>query len=106
MAEPAASKDVTLLASQLRSDGTEPPLVKRRPAPGAYGADYTPATEEEWSPEDLGERPVSDKRLSECMDSVSSTVTMLFVAVLSVGAMFFIAVSLMLGAGNVSVMMR
>ncbi|MGI5908338.1 MAG: stage III sporulation protein AE [Christensenellales bacterium] len=50
--------------------------------------------------------PVSDKRLSECMDSVSSTVTMLFVAVLSVGAMFFIAVSLMLGAGNVSVMMR
>ena len=50
--------------------------------------------------------PVSDKRLSECMDSVSATVTMLFVAVLSVGAMFFIAVSLMLGAGNVSVMMR
>lgn len=45
------------------ADGTEPPLVKRRPAPGAYGADYTPATEEEWSPEDLGERPVSDKRL-------------------------------------------
>lgn len=50
--------------------------------------------------------PVSDKRLSECMDSVSSTVTMLFVVVLSVGAMFFIAVSLILGAGNVSVMMR
>lgn len=50
--------------------------------------------------------PVSDRRLSDCMDSVSTSVTMLFAIVLSVGAMFFISVSLMLGAGNVSVMMR
>lgn len=36
VAEPAASKDVTLLASQLRSDGTEPPrrtLTTRMPVP-------------------------------------------------------------------------
>lgn len=50
--------------------------------------------------------PVSDERLSACMDSVSTSVTMLFAIVLSVGAMFFISVSLILGAGNVSVMMR
>ncbi len=50
--------------------------------------------------------PISDPRLSECMDCISSSVTMLFVVVLSVGTMFFISVSLILGAGNVSVMMR
>ncbi len=50
--------------------------------------------------------PVSDERLSSCMDCVSGSVTMLFAIVLSVGAMFFISVSLILGAGNVSVMMR
>ncbi|MFZ5975841.1 MAG: stage III sporulation protein AE [Bacillota bacterium] len=50
--------------------------------------------------------PVSDQRLSACMDCVSTSVTMLFAIVLSVGAMFFISVSLILGAGNVSVMMR
>ena len=43
--------------------GVDAHLRKKRPAPGAYGEDYTPVVEEEWSPEDLGERPVSDKRL-------------------------------------------
>ena len=52
-----------LITLRRLADGVAPPLVKRRPAPGAYGADYTPAAEEEWSAEDLGERPVSDKRL-------------------------------------------
>ena len=42
---------------------TETPLRRRRPAPGAYGEDYTPVDDQTWSAEDLGERPVSDKRL-------------------------------------------
>ena len=39
------------------AEGVEPPLRRRRPAKGSY-----PDTAE-WVEEDLGERPVSDKKL-------------------------------------------
>lgn len=52
-----------LLTTRRLAPGMEPPRRTRRPAPGAYGEDYTPVEDEAWSPEDLGERPVSDKRL-------------------------------------------
>ncbi|MFX0539721.1 tRNA (adenine-N1)-methyltransferase [Ornithinimicrobium sp. Y1847] len=52
-----------LLTMRRLADGIEAPLRKRRPAPGAYGEDYTPVQDEEWTAEDLGERSVTDKRL-------------------------------------------
>src|SRR5690606_2433438 len=46
-----------LLTSRRMAPGVDAPLRHRRPAKGAYPVD------EEWSPEDLGERPVSDKKI-------------------------------------------
>ncbi|WP_084102685.1 tRNA (adenine-N1)-methyltransferase [Demequina sp. NBRC 110051] len=45
-----------LLTTRRMAPGVAAPLRKRRPAKGAYG-------EEDWSPEDLGERAVSDKKI-------------------------------------------
>lgn len=46
-----------LLTSRRMAPGVDAPLRHRRPAKGAY------PVAEEWSPEDLGERPVSDKKI-------------------------------------------
>lgn len=46
-----------LLSSRRMADGVEAPLRHRRPAKGAYPVDG------EWTPEDLGERAVSDKKV-------------------------------------------
>ncbi len=46
-----------LLSARRLADGTAPPLRKRRPAKGAYPVD------EQWTEEELGERPVSDKKV-------------------------------------------
>jgi tRNA (adenine57-N1/adenine58-N1)-methyltransferase len=51
-----------LLTTRKLAPDTRAPVKRTRPANGAYGADYTPA-EETWTPEDFGERPVSDKRV-------------------------------------------
>ncbi|MDD9207614.1 tRNA (adenine-N1)-methyltransferase [Georgenia sp. 10Sc9-8] len=47
-----------LITTRRLAPGAVPPRRKRRPAKGAY-----PAPEEEWTPEELGERPVSDKKV-------------------------------------------
>lgn len=48
-----------LISTRRMADGEEVPARRRRPAKGAY-----PTTDEgNWSPEDMGERPVSDKKL-------------------------------------------
>lgn len=44
-----------LLTTRRMADGVPVPLRRRRPAKGAYG--------EDWTEDDLGERPVSDKKL-------------------------------------------
>jgi len=44
-----------LLVTRRMADGVAPPLRRRRPAKGAYG--------EDWSEADVGERPVSTKKL-------------------------------------------
>lgn len=62
-----------LLTVRKLAPGTTAPLRKRRPAPGAYGEDYTPAGDREWSAEDLGERPVSDKRLRRTRRDAEAT---------------------------------
>ncbi len=46
-----------LLTSRRMAPGVEAPLRHRRPAKGAYPVD------DEWTPEDLGERAVSDKKI-------------------------------------------
>lgn len=46
-----------LLTSRRMAPGTDAPLRHRRPAKGAY------PDEAEWSPEELGERPVSEKKI-------------------------------------------
>ena len=62
-----------LITTRRLAPGTTAPLRKRRPAPGAYGEDYTPAVDEQWSAEDLGERPVSDKRLRRTRREAQTT---------------------------------
>ncbi|SOC54459.1 tRNA (adenine-N1)-methyltransferase [Ornithinimicrobium cerasi] len=52
-----------LLTVRRLAAGTAAPLLKRRPAKGAYGEDYVPHDEGEWSAEELGERAVSAKRV-------------------------------------------
>ncbi len=47
-----------LVTARRMAPETEAPERRRRPAKGAY-----PTAEEEWSPEDLGERPVSSKKV-------------------------------------------
>ncbi|WP_062522152.1 tRNA (adenine-N1)-methyltransferase [Demequina silvatica] len=47
-----------LLTARRMAPGVEPPRRTRRPAKGSY-----PTTDGEWSPEDLGERPVSEKKI-------------------------------------------
>ena len=46
-----------LITSRRMAPGIEAPLRHRRPAKGAY------PVEEEWTPEDLGERAISDKKV-------------------------------------------
>lgn len=46
-----------LITARRMAPGVEAPLRHRRPAKGSY------PTEEEWTPEDLGERAVSDKKV-------------------------------------------
>lgn len=52
-----------LITMRRLAPGNAAPLVSTRPAKGAYGEDYTPVIDEEWTPKDLGERVKSDKRL-------------------------------------------
>jgi tRNA (adenine57-N1/adenine58-N1)-methyltransferase len=61
-----------LVTSRRLADGVEPPVRQRRPAKGsqqgAEGFDDAWAT---WSAEDLGERPVSDKKVRKVLRSVA-----------------------------------
>lgn len=48
-----------LITARRLADGVEPPERRRRPAKGSYPV----VPDAEWSPEELGERPVSDKKI-------------------------------------------
>ncbi len=54
-----------LLTSRRMAPGVDAPLRTRRPAKGAYPVD------EEWGPEDLGERPVSEKKIRKVRRDVT-----------------------------------
>jgi len=62
-----------LLIVRRLADGVTAPMRKRRPAPGAYGEDYQPHDDlDDWSPEELGERPVSDKKVRKILRGLAS----------------------------------
>ncbi|MGB5952056.1 MAG: tRNA (adenine-N1)-methyltransferase [Ornithinimicrobium sp.] len=54
-----------LISMRALAADTTAPERKRRPAPGAYGPDYEQqvADQTEWTGADIGERPISDKRV-------------------------------------------
>lgn len=72
-----------LISTRRLADGVDAPLRKRRPAKGAYGEDATetgtaPAPEvsdSAWTPEAVGERPVSDKKMRKLVRSFQATPT-------------------------------
>ena len=59
-----------LITTRRLAPGVTPPLRKRRPAKGAYG-DENDAPSASWEAEDLGERPVSDKKIRKVRRSLS-----------------------------------
>ncbi len=50
--------------------------------------------------------PITDGQLSSCLNDMSKSMVMLFAAVLTVAIMFFIAITIIVGAGNMTLMMR
>ncbi|MDF2546473.1 MAG: stage sporulation protein [Anaerosolibacter sp.] len=50
--------------------------------------------------------PIVDSDLPDCLSDLSNALVMLFGTVLSVAIMFFMAVTMIIGAGNISAMMR
>jgi len=55
-----------LITTRRLAPGVTPPLRKRRPAKGAYDE-----TGGEWQPEDVGERPLSEKKIRRVRRSVT-----------------------------------
>jgi len=50
--------------------------------------------------------PIGDSRVVQCLTDIANVLIILFVTVISVGVMFFITITLLIGAGNITVMMR
>jgi len=50
--------------------------------------------------------PITSSKIVDCLNEVSKSLTMLLATVTSVGVMFFIAVTIILGAGKATVMLR
>jgi len=63
-----------LITTRRLAPGVTPPLRKRRPAKGSSDEGSEPATGE-WSPEDVGEHPLSDKKIRRVRRSLSDRST-------------------------------
>lgn len=50
--------------------------------------------------------PISDNRIIECLNEISKSLLMIFAVISSIGIMFFIAVTIIVGAGNITTMLR
>ncbi|MDD2503882.1 MAG: stage III sporulation protein AE [Clostridia bacterium] len=50
--------------------------------------------------------PVSDKRITECISGIAKVLSVLLITVLGIALMFFLTVTLMIGTGNTSMMLR
>jgi len=59
-----------LITTRRLAEGVRPPQRRRRPAKAAYGAEGELLTGQ-WTPEDVGERPVSDKKVRRVRRAVT-----------------------------------
>ena len=50
--------------------------------------------------------PIAQSQLADCLNQMSSSLILIFSTVSSVAIMFFITISIIVGAGNITVMMR
>ena len=50
--------------------------------------------------------PISDPKIVDCLNRIGNVITILFVTVAGVAILFFLTIALMIGAGNITVMMR
>ncbi len=50
--------------------------------------------------------PISDNRIVDCLNDISKSLLFILSTVLAVGMMFFIAISIIINAGNMTVMLR
>jgi len=51
-------------------------------------------------------QPISENKMTQCISDIAGFLTFMFISVLSVGIMFFIAITAIIGAANITVMMR
>ena len=51
-------------------------------------------------------QPISDSRVSVCLNNIGSVLTILFVTVAGIAIMFFLTITLLIGVGNIATMMR
>lgn len=51
-------------------------------------------------------QPLGDSPITACLDTIGKSMIYVFAALAAVGLMFFLAITIMLTAGNVTVMMR
>ena len=69
-----------LITTRRLAPGVTPPLRKRRPAKGAsadgVSVDGSEMPTGEWSPEDMGERPTSEKKIRRARRSLTDTSTL------------------------------
>jgi tRNA (adenine57-N1/adenine58-N1)-methyltransferase len=64
-----------LITTRRLAPGVTPPLRKRRPAKGSHDAGSQESDPGEWSPEDVGERPLSEKKIRRIRRSVTDLST-------------------------------
>jgi stage III sporulation protein AE len=50
--------------------------------------------------------PISDKRIVTCMNEIAGVLSMLFITVAGIAIMFFMTIALLVGVGNITIMMR
>ncbi|MCR1897991.1 stage III sporulation protein AE [Irregularibacter muris] len=51
-------------------------------------------------------QPIADGRIVNCLNDMAKSLTLIFVSVVAVAMMFFIVITIIVGAGNATVMMR
>ncbi len=51
-------------------------------------------------------QPVGEERMAKCLDEIGNNLLLVFAAVITVALMFFLAVTIMIGAGSMAVMLR
>ncbi|MBE3101116.1 MAG: stage III sporulation protein AE [Firmicutes bacterium] len=50
--------------------------------------------------------PVTDKRIVDCLNGIGNILNVLFITVIGIAIMFFMTITLIIGTGNISVMLR